>query len=208
MRRRLETERPAFGKSVRVSEFQFPNPDRVRPAPFNMFRWDILDHRGSIARRDTHPTTDSQPPQKTKSFSTWMTTWDGPSLHDVRVFALIAGPLVMGYLAVVLLGRAAHWAAVWLLPRYFGEGPRVGSELFIRIALSIGIYLFLAVIAWIAMHACYHRLLIPELARAKLRRGKCASCSYPVADLQPATDGCTVCPECGAAWKLNAPITS
>lgn len=200
----METERSGFGKRAQVSEHPFPNPDRVLPAPFNMFRWDILDHRGSIARRGTHPTADSQPQQKKPSVSTWMTTWDGPSLHDVRVFALIAGPIVMGYLAVVLLGRAAHWVAVWLSPQYFGDGPRVGRELFIRIALSIGIYLALAVIAWFAMHACYHRFLIPELARAALRRGKCASCSYPLADLQPATDWCTVCPECGAAWKLNA----
>lgn len=190
-----------------MSEFQFSNPDRVRPAPFNLFRWDILDHRGSIVGRNTKSTSDSQTQQKKHSVSTWMTTWDGPSQHDVRLFALMVGPLVLGYAAVVLLGRAAHWAAVWLLPQYFGAGKLTGSDLWIRIALSIGLYLGLAVIAWIAMHACYHRLLIPELARAALRRGKCASCSYPLADLQPATDGCTVCPECGAAWKLNGPDT-
>lgn len=34
-----------------------------------------------------------------------------------------------------------------------------------------------------------------------LRRGMCASCLYPLESLTPASDGCLVCPECGAAWK-------
>ena len=204
MRGGLETERTAFGKSARVSEFQFPNPGRVLPAPFNLFRWDILDHRGRIVRRNTGSTPDSPPRPNTPSFFTWATRLELPSKHDLWVFALIFGPILAGYVAVVEIGRAAHVAAVWLLPQYFSEGQRTTGELFIRIVLSIVIYLLLAVIAWIAMHACYHRLLIPEFARGALGRGKCASCSYQLADLHPAPDSCTVCPECGAAWKLNS----
>ena len=33
----------------------------------------------------------------------------------------------------------------------------------------------------------------------------CASCGYSLAGLPPAPDGCTVCPECGSAWKLPEP---
>ena len=33
---------------------------------------------------------------------------------------------------------------------------------------------------------------------------QCPSCSYGLADLAPEPDGCTVCPECGAAWRLPA----
>ncbi|MEM1071826.1 MAG: hypothetical protein AAGB48_03840 [Planctomycetota bacterium] len=31
---------------------------------------------------------------------------------------------------------------------------------------------------------------------------KCMSCGYGLRDLSPEPDGCIVCPECGAAWKL------
>lgn len=32
---------------------------------------------------------------------------------------------------------------------------------------------------------------------------RCASCGYSLKELPPAEDGCTICPECGAAWKLQ-----
>lgn len=40
---------------------------------------------------------------------------------------------------------------------------------------------------------------------AFVRRGLCAQCGYPICGTTEETDGCTVCPECGAAWKLPAP---
>lgn len=33
--------------------------------------------------------------------------------------------------------------------------------------------------------------------------GRCGSCGYDLAKLPIAEDGCTICPECGAAWKLH-----
>lgn len=45
-------------------------------------------------------------------------------------------------------------------------------------------------------------------AAALLRRGLCASCLYSLADLEPAHDGCLVCPECGAAWARTRVIES
>jgi len=32
---------------------------------------------------------------------------------------------------------------------------------------------------------------------------RCASCGYSLAGLEPQPDGCTVCAECGAAWRLT-----
>jgi hypothetical protein len=32
--------------------------------------------------------------------------------------------------------------------------------------------------------------------------GRCLACGYDLDGLALAADGCTVCPECGAAWKL------
>ena len=33
--------------------------------------------------------------------------------------------------------------------------------------------------------------------------GRCGSCGYDLAKLPVAVDSCTICPECGAAWKLH-----
>jgi len=32
---------------------------------------------------------------------------------------------------------------------------------------------------------------------------QCRACTFSLAGLVPEPDGCTVCPECGAAWKLT-----
>ncbi|MDX2017625.1 MAG: hypothetical protein SFY95_08325 [Planctomycetota bacterium] len=36
-----------------------------------------------------------------------------------------------------------------------------------------------------------------------LHAGRCPVCLYPLEDLEPEPDRCTVCPECGAAWRLD-----
>lgn len=35
-----------------------------------------------------------------------------------------------------------------------------------------------------------------------LSRSLCPSCGYHLQGLAPDPDGCTICPECGAAWRL------
>lgn len=54
----------------------------------------------------------------------------------------------------------------------------------------------------------WRRLVMPSQAAAArsywLLWGCCASCGYPLGERQQESDGCTLCPECGAAWKLNA----
>lgn len=46
----------------------------------------------------------------------------------------------------------------------------------------------------------------PDLfSEAMLRRGRCPRCTYRIQDCKPdAHDACTVCPECGAAWRVAA----
>ncbi len=49
-------------------------------------------------------------------------------------------------------------------------------------------------------------LLIRRAARAAdelVLSGLCPGCDYSIAELEPADDGCTVCPECGAAWRTR-----
>lgn len=48
-----------------------------------------------------------------------------------------------------------------------------------------------------------------RVAGLHIDEGRCASCTYPLQCVPPASDGCTVCPECGAAWKIpghTAPV--
>lgn len=42
------------------------------------------------------------------------------------------------------------------------------------------------------------------LLDALVREGYCPGCGYHLRELPVEADGCTVCPECGAAWKLSA----
>jgi hypothetical protein len=46
-----------------------------------------------------------------------------------------------------------------------------------------------------------------DLARLPLLPPVCLACGYDLTGLAPDPDGCTTCPECGAAWQLPA-ITS
>lgn len=54
------------------------------------------------------------------------------------------------------------------------------------------------------MRAALHRL---EARRAALPP-VCPSCRYDLAGLSPEGDGCVVCPECGAAWKVGNALAS
>lgn len=50
----------------------------------------------------------------------------------------------------------------------------------------------------------YHGKRLARLLRLTLvSAGRCAQCAYSLADLEPESDGCCVCPECGAAWRLD-----
>lgn len=45
----------------------------------------------------------------------------------------------------------------------------------------------------------------PGVATHRLERRLCGSCCYSIDSLPSEQDGCTVCPECGAAWRLPLP---
>jgi len=44
--------------------------------------------------------------------------------------------------------------------------------------------------------------------RAVLAIGHCPSCAYRIFDIEAEPDGCTVCPECGGAWKIQEAMNS
>jgi hypothetical protein len=46
-------------------------------------------------------------------------------------------------------------------------------------------------------------ILDPRYRAMIAANGHCPACGYEITDLPPAPDGCTVCPECGAAWRCR-----
>jgi hypothetical protein len=53
------------------------------------------------------------------------------------------------------------------------------------------------------VHAASQIFYAPRILHLARRRGECASCGYDLAGIRAELDGCTVCPECGAAWSLG-----
>lgn len=43
----------------------------------------------------------------------------------------------------------------------------------------------------------------PWLKRYQSAQGRCQACDYDLTSLSADPDGCTTCPECGAAWRLT-----
>jgi hypothetical protein len=59
--------------------------------------------------------------------------------------------------------------------------------------------------ALVLVHAVDRRRFGVRLERVRALPPVCLACLYDLSGLPPEPDGCTVCPECGAAWKLDAP---
>jgi hypothetical protein len=41
-----------------------------------------------------------------------------------------------------------------------------------------------------------------RIARQYVRAGYCGSCGYDIVGVDAGDDGCRICPECGAAWRV------
>lgn len=77
--------------------------------------------------------------------------------------------------------RMAGWWG-WVFPSFFG--------------------LVLGLLVWGAL-ALEKRLAAKRLWHALLGEHHCPKCLYALTGLRKEEDGCTVCPECGAAWRLR-----
>lgn len=53
------------------------------------------------------------------------------------------------------------------------------------------------------LHLVFQRVCVPGLAQRRVDEGACPSCAYQLRGLAPDADGCTPCPECGAAWRVS-----
>ncbi len=64
--------------------------------------------------------------------------------------------------------------------------------------------LFIIMLIWMGIFLYFHyRVFKPWAKQRKLAIGRCRACDYHLTNLTPEADGCTVCPECSAAWRLD-----
>ncbi len=94
--------------------------------------------------------------------------------------------------------------AVGVLRISLGQRSRAGIEYTFPLPLALGFFipiLFYGLINNLKW-AIRHRR---KLAEAALDAGLCAQCLYRVKGLRPEPDGCTLCPECGSAWRVFEP---
>jgi hypothetical protein len=112
--------------------------------------------------------------------------------------ATIAGSVVVGAVALVY--------AAWFFYRVGATGGEPGPGPFglfwIDGAWAIAL-LVAGVMLWVPLllgilRGAFRR----ELVAGNLVINQCGACGYNLNATATASDGCTVCPECGAAWKL------
>src|SRR5690606_27708851 len=70
------------------------------------------------------------------------------------------------------------------------------------IAASSVAFLFYGTIVGLIWNRCMWRSSEHAIV-AMTRSGLCPSCAYGIGGIPPEPDGCTVCPECTAAWRLT-----
>jgi hypothetical protein len=122
---------------------------------------------------------------------------------DIAARMRLADPWARVRLLPWIMGFFLIHISLWLLafrvlrPGQLG-GPVLGLALFFGTML-IGFALWIIPIGWLVMRR-------PE-ERQRKRAGLCAACCADLAGLPAHTDGCTVCPKCGAAWRMPTQST-
>jgi hypothetical protein len=149
----------------------------------------VRDHRGSAWRLARTPWKEAKTRELRRD--------NFPDARDMVV-----------YLAIAVISAVVIWGAfaiVWRL--VYGELQanlkNFGLPLTALISFAIPIA-FAAPHAFLVYKAA-RWLWAPIEAREMLRKNLCPHCRFSLAAIFPDLDGCTVCPECGAAWKLPPP---
>lgn len=184
MRRRLEAPASSPEQS-RVTDSS-PTPP-ISPGPLGL-RYTIRDHRGRIVPLGHAPWS-----ERFRHFSN-VGHYVPPVGGTVSTLILLV--LVMTFVFAIQdagsrvassLGGAKSWTLALNALGVFGPP--------LAILLLIALSIFLTA----------SKIWIPAVARAWLAAGECPSCRYKIDTLEPEADGCTVCPECGAGWRLTGP---
>ncbi len=108
------------------------------------------------------------------------------------------------YLSIAVIVVAALWFAWWRFSMAFL--PSVRKEgVFVFVLAGVAAPLAIGVVQSLVIYKAARWLWAPIEAREMLRKNLCPHCRFSLAAIVPDPDGCTVCPECGAAWKLPPP---
>lgn len=147
----------------------------------------VLDDRG--ARIELHGTLDEFSPPITRAEN--RAGKDAPNTPETNARRW----LVNGVITVIAIGCVVHLATK--IAR--GTAPSANSFTFGVIAFGMSICLLMVRAHWHRRKWTHHPdgLITPSLIR-----DTCPGCDYPLAAAVPEPDGCSLCPECGAAWNL------
>jgi len=105
---------------------------------------------------------------------------------DGHAVALLVIGVSIAFMTVILLPSSPLFAGMFgiLLP---------------RLLIVIPVVVIAATLSIVSI-----RSRATRIADAIAAEGYCPSCAYPLAEIEKAHDGCTICPECGAAWRVSA----
>ena len=109
--------------------------------------------------------------------------------------------------------------------RVTARTPKQATPAFLRVLLAVGLGCFaLSIIAAHANHSApatvflalgfllvglfTYGLRLESIPRELRALGLCPACLYDLSAFPPDPDRCTLCPECGAAWRLPSPSES
>ncbi len=89
--------------------------------------------------------------------------------------------------------------SLWLVPVLMKSGLSAYAWAPLLVVANVG--------AWMACAFVYrwlvHRGFTSEFVAAFLADKRCPACTYDLDGAAAGADGCTVCPECGAAWRVG-----
>lgn len=186
MRRGMEVAGALAAEQSRVSELK-ATATPIRRGPFG-FVPKVFDHRGRVWKLARTPLREA--------FARKIEWADRPKLRDGIRFILIAA------LVYVILMIATWGLQQAVLPRL---GHTQGNALALVAIVRVGAPILLGWLFVAAMVIGAAWLWAPIEAAKTLRRSLCPHCRFSLAGISPDPDRCTVCPECGAAWKLPPP---
>ena len=108
------------------------------------------------------------------------------------------------------------WSGAWLMGLMYAVfmtifGALIGQVFGVRIAfpflslpgqVQFWVYAISFGAAIGVINKIYGWRSVEAAGAAFARAGLCAACAYRIDEVVPEQDGCTVCPECGAAWRM------